>query len=155
MFDMIINKDIFKYNNENIYDTLINSFSNETHEDDIKQEETIIIITTNKQFVYKELIRAVGKNKYIIIEHIELSTHNIEIELKIFNTDRLIRFLIFNIDRGHQELRGYKGECVIVDVNTLNKTIQSFIIEQIKPVLLSMNVYKIEDKPFHGILLFK
>ncbi|HBF4443343.1 TPA: hypothetical protein KON86_002976 [Clostridioides difficile] len=47
MFDMIINKEIFKYNNENIYDTLINSFANEIHEDDIKLGETIIIFTTN------------------------------------------------------------------------------------------------------------
>ncbi|HEK5061823.1 TPA: hypothetical protein SOL78_003171 [Clostridioides difficile] len=155
MFDMIINKEIFKYNNENIYDTLINSFSNETHEDDIKQGETIIIITTNKQFVYKELIRAAIKNKYTLIKHRNRIKHNIEIELKVLNTDRLIKFLIFYRDINYQELRGYRGECVIVDVNTSNKTIQNFITEQIKLVLLFMNVYKKEYKSFHGVLLFK
>lgn len=155
MFDMIINKEIFKYNNENIYDTLINSFSNETHEDDIKQGETIIIFTTNKQLVYKELIRAAIKNKYTLIKHRNRIKHNIEIELKVLNTDRLIKFLIFDRDINYQELRGYRGECVIVDVKTSNKTIQNFITEQIKPVLLFMNVYKKEYKPFHGVLLFK
>lgn len=155
MFDMIINKEIFKYNNENIYDTLINSFSNETHEDDIKQGETIIIFTTNKQLVYKELIRATIKNKYTLIKHRNRIKHNIEIELKVLNTDRLIKFLIFDRDINYQELRGYRGECVIVDVNTSNKTIQNFITEQIKLVLLFMNVYKKEYKPFHGVLLFK
>ncbi|HGM3507350.1 TPA: hypothetical protein ACKOR7_001926 [Clostridioides difficile] len=155
IFDMIINKDIFKYNNENIYDTLINSFANEIHEDDIKRGETIIIFTTNEQFVYEELIRAAMKNKYTIIKHRNRIRHNIEIELKVLNTDRLIRFLIFDRDINYQELRGCRGECVIVDVNTSNKTIKNFITEQIKPTLLFMNVHKKEYKPFHGVLLFK
>lgn len=155
MFDMIINKDIFKYNNESIYDTLINSFANEIYEDDIKIGETIIIFTINEQFVYEELIRAAMKNKYTIIKHINRIRHYIEIELKILNTDRLIRFLIFDRDINYQELRGYRGECVIVDVNTSNKTIQNFITEKIKPVLFFTNIYKEEYKPFHGILLFK
>ncbi|HGM1138940.1 TPA: hypothetical protein ACKOMO_001823 [Clostridioides difficile] len=155
MSDMIINKEIFKYNNENIYGTLINSFANEIHEDDIKLGETIIIFTTNKQLVYKELIRAAIKNKYTLIKHRNRIKHNIEIELKVLNTDRLIKFLIFDRDINYQELRGYRGECVIVDVNTSNKTIKNFITEQIKPTLLSMNAYKKEYKSFHGVLLFK
>lgn len=155
IFDMIINKDIFKYNNENIYDTLINNFVNETYKDDIKRGETIIIFTVDKQFVNEELIRAVRKNKYIIIKNRNRIPHNIEIELEILNTDRLIKILIFDIDRSCQELRGYRGECIIVDVNTSNKAIQNFVTEQIKPALLSMNIYKKEYKPFHGILLFK
>ncbi|HBF4616130.1 TPA: hypothetical protein KOO48_001925 [Clostridioides difficile] len=62
---------------------------------------------------------------------------------------------IFYIYRSYQKLRGYRGECIIVDVNTSNKAIQNFITEQIKPVLLSRNIYKKEYKPFHGILLLK
>ncbi|EQG38332.1 TPA: hypothetical protein KNO10_002149 [Clostridioides difficile] len=155
IFDMIINKDIFKYNKENIYDTLINSFANEIHEDDIKIEYSIIIFTINKQFIYEELIKATMKNKYITIKHINRIAHYIEIELKCFNTDRLIKVLIFDRGIKSRELRGYSCECVIVDVNTSNEIIINSITEQIEPVLFSMNVYKKEYKPFHGVLLFK
>ena len=155
MFDIVINKDLFNYNEEDIYSLLINSFMNEVSPLDIKNGETIMIFTEDITSKFDSIKNSILKNKNICILSETCNNREVYIELKNIDTDSCILIIIKKIIFGDgNNLRGYRAECVVIDINNDENYLFDITEEIIKNRINPMNIYAKEDKPCHGIMLF-
>lgn len=154
IFDVIINKNIFDYSYDCIYSSLINSFANEIRKEDVKNGETIMIITEDISSKCKEIQNIANNNKYVSIERCICSSFNSMIELKTYDTDRFIRIIFFNINNVKQGIRGQRCECLVIDIDNNENDLGDLTEESIYKILLPMNIYAKDYKPSHGTMLF-
>lgn len=152
-FDCVINKDIFNFEDENVFEWYFKTLYYETTDEDIVKNDSIMIITDREpKDLMCELMDMFRNSEYYMFKE----SYSAGMDNKCIYCGNLgskkneIRVLIIS-STNNESFRGWRNKAVILDINKEETEIPRKYLEM---CIFTTLMYSNENKLSHGRILF-